>query len=220
MKKISQLEPDKLTDLQMTELLYKNLEDDDESGDVIFVPGSNKAVEYRLPKAIQLYNEGRAKKILFSGGVIWEGTKLSEAHLLKEKAIEKGVPEEDILVEDISLHTKENVLASLLILDREFNLHNIKRVIIVTTIYHMRRFYLTLKTYMPDWIEYSLCTVNDKTTKVDNWFMYPYGRKRVEMESRKLINYVIQGIIVDGNVEISNEHSQRSSDIENVKNCT
>lgn len=203
--KISQLESEKLTDLQMTELLYKNLEDDNEKGDLIFVPGSNKAVEYRLPKAIQLYKEGRAKKILFSGGVTWEGFDLSEAHLLKQKAIEQGVPEKDILVEDRSLHTKENVLASLLILDRAFYLHNIKRIIVVTTIYHMRRFYLTLKTYMPDWIEYSCCPVNDQTTKADNWYKYPYGRQRVENESRKLIRYVKEGIIVDDYVEISTD---------------
>ena len=156
---ISQLEPKKLTDLQMTELIYRNLEDDNEIGDCILVPGSNKAVQYRLPKAIQLYKQGRANKILFSGGVIWEGNKLSEAQLLKEKAIEQGIPEEDIIVEDISLHTKENVLASLLVLDRAFYLHNIKRIIVVTTNFHMRRFHLTLKTFMPEWIEYSLCTV-------------------------------------------------------------
>jgi len=202
---ISQLEPNKLTDLQMTELIYKNLEDDNEIGDCILVPGSNKAVEYRLPKAIQLYKQGRANKILFSGGVIWEGHKLSEARLLKEKAIEQGIPEEDIIVEDISLHTKENVLASLLVLDRAFYLHNIKRLIVVTTNFHMRRFHLTLKTFMPDWIEYSLCTVNDQTTREDNWFNYPYGRKRVEMESGKLINYVKQGVILDDKVEITKE---------------
>jgi uncharacterized SAM-binding protein YcdF (DUF218 family) len=201
--KISQLEPNKLTDLQMTELLYKNIEDDKENGDLIFVPGSSKAVEYRLPKAIQLYNEGRAKKILFSGGVIWEGSNITEAHLLKQEAIKQGVPEEDILVEEISLHTKENVLASLLIMDRVFYLHNIKRVLVVTTMFHMRRFHLTLKTFMPNWIEYSLCPVNDNTTRVDNWYKYPYGRKRVESESGKLIKYVQQGIIVDDYVEIS-----------------
>ncbi|MCZ8538644.1 YdcF family protein [Paenisporosarcina quisquiliarum] len=202
---ISQLEPNKLTDLQMTELIYSNLEDDNKNGDCILVPGSNKAVEYRLPKAIQLYKQGRANKILFSGGVIWEGNKLTEAQLLKEKAIEQGIPEEDIIVEDVSLHTKENVLASLLVLDRAFYLHNIKRIIVVTTNFHMRRFHLTLKTFMPDWIEYSLCTVNDQTTREDNWFNYPYGRKRVEMESGKLINYVKQGIIIDDKVEISKE---------------
>jgi hypothetical protein len=40
--KISQLEPDKLPDLQMTELLYKNLVDDNENGDLIFVPSKTK----------------------------------------------------------------------------------------------------------------------------------------------------------------------------------
>ena len=194
---ISHLRPESLTDLQMTELLYKRLEDDHEIGDCIFVPGSSKAVEYRLPKAVQLYKEGRAKKILFSGGMVWEGESRAEAHLLKMKAMEFGIPEEDILIEDLSLHTKENVLASLLVLDREFDLHNIKRLLVVTTAFHMRRLHLTLKTYMPSWIQFSLCAVDDQTTREYNWFEYPYGRKRVEMESFKLINYVKQGILVD-----------------------
>ncbi|MDQ0350349.1 uncharacterized SAM-binding protein YcdF (DUF218 family) [Alkalibacillus filiformis] len=99
--KISQIEPDQLTDLQMTELLFENVEDDIENGDLIFVPGSSKAVQYRLPIAVQLYQEGRAGKILFSGGVTWEDSSLPESHKLKEKAIEQGVPEKDILVEDL-----------------------------------------------------------------------------------------------------------------------
>ncbi|MGM0866619.1 MAG: ElyC/SanA/YdcF family protein [Bacillota bacterium] len=48
-----------------------------------------------------------------------------------------GVPERDILTEEISLHTLENVLASLLVLDREFHLHNIQRLLVVTTSYHI-----------------------------------------------------------------------------------
>jgi len=203
--KISELEPDKLTDLHMTELIYKGLDDDHENGDLIFVPGSSKAVEYRLPKAVELYKKGRAKKIFFSGGVIWEGSNLSEADLLKQKALELGVPEEDILIENLSQHTKENVLASLLVLDRAFYLHNIKRIIVVTTSFHMRRFYLTLKTFMPNWIEYSLCPVNDQTTKEDNWFMYLHGRKRVENESRKIIQYVKESVIADDYVNLSME---------------
>ncbi|MGV3467448.1 MAG: hypothetical protein ACO1OT_19440 [Heyndrickxia sp.] len=38
---------------------------------------------------------------------MWERTNLSEAHLLQQKALELGVPEEDIIVEDLSLHTKK-----------------------------------------------------------------------------------------------------------------
>lgn len=200
---ISQLHSDKLSDSQLTDLLFKNLADDFEKGDVIFVPGSSKAVIYRLPKAIQLYNEGRAKKILFSGGVIWEGTNLTEAQLLKQNAVEQGVAEEDILIENNSLHTKENVLASLLILDRAFELHNIKRILVVTSSYHMRRTLLNLKTYLPDWIQFSICSVDDTTTKLDNWFLTSYGRERVEMEVNKIINYVKQGSIMDEIIEIS-----------------
>lgn len=201
--KISEIDPSKLTDAQMTSLLFSIMSDDGVKGDCIFVPGSSKAVEYRLPKAVELYKKGRANKILFSGGVVWEGSNLSEALLLKSKAIELGVPEADILIENLSKHTKENVLASLLILDREFYLHNIKRLIIVTTVYHMRRMHLTLKTYMPDWIEYSLCPVNDKITRADNWFLLPYARKRVENESKKIIRYVKQGVLMDEELEIS-----------------
>jgi uncharacterized SAM-binding protein YcdF (DUF218 family) len=201
--KISQLIPEKLTDTQMTDLLYKNIQDDYQKGDCIFVPGSSKAVENRLPKAIQLYKEGRAKKILFSGGVIWEGTKLPEAKLLQLKAIELGIPSEDILIEDVSLNTKENVLASLLVLDRGIGLHNVNRLLVVSANYHMRRLHLNLKTFMPQWVQYSLCPVNHQTTRQDNWFQSSYGRKRVEMESSKIINYVKKGYILDDDVEIS-----------------
>lgn len=203
--KISQIELDRLTDSQMTALLFQHIEDDGKKGDCIFVPGSSRAVEYRLPLAVQLFNEGRANKILFSGGVVWEGSDLTEAAALKNRALELGIPDDAILVENLSMHTKENVLASLLVLDREFYLHNIRRLLVVTNAYHMRRVYLTLKTYMPPWIEYSLCAVNDKTTRADNWFMNRYGRKRVETESRKLISYVKQGVLVDDEVNIVKE---------------
>ncbi|AXI08637.1 YdcF family protein [Oceanobacillus sp. 143] len=200
--KISEMEAEKLTDEQKTALLYKNIEDDQEKGDCIFVLGSSKAVEYRLPRAIQLYKEGRAKKLLFSGGVSWEDGGLTEAELLRDKALELGVPEEDIIIENNSRHTKENVLASLLVLDRALELHNINRLLVVTTTYHIRRTHLTLKTYMPNWIKYSLCAVNDRTTREDNWFETPYGRERVEKETSKIIHYVKLGSLIDEEIEL------------------
>lgn len=203
--KISQLQSEALSDQQKTALLFNHLDDDEKSGDCIFVPGSSKAVEYRLPKAIQLYKKGRANKILFSGGAIWGGTSLTEAELLTNEAIKQGIPEEDILVEKKSLHTKENALASMFVLDREYDLHLIRRLIIVTATIHMRRMHLVLQTYMPSWIQYSLCTVDDRTTKKDSWFHYSYGRERVERETRKLIDYVKQGIIIDEEVEIPSD---------------
>ncbi|GEL77607.1 YdcF family protein [Tenuibacillus multivorans] len=198
---ISELDRENLTDEQMDNLLYSGIKDDGKSGDCIFVPGSSKAVQIRLPKAVQCYEKGRAKKILFSGGVTWEGFDSPEAVLMKDEAIKLGVPEEDILLEDKALHTKENVLASLLVLDRAFYLHHIKRLIVVTTSPHMRRFHMTLKTYMPNWIDYSLCPANDLKTRKDNWFLSDVGRRRVENEAKKIIDYVKEGVLLDEKVE-------------------
>jgi uncharacterized SAM-binding protein YcdF (DUF218 family) len=197
---ISNLDENGLTDSQITSLLFKGLEDDGKNGECILVVGSSKAVQYRLPMAVKLYKAGRAGKILCSGGVTWEGQSNPEAVALKNEAIKLGVPEHDILVEDVSLHTKENVLASMLVLDRAFSLQNIDRLIVVTTTFHMKRLHLTLKTYMPPWINYTLCPVNDLTTRKDNWFQSELGRKRAEAEARKIIMYVKQGALVDEDI--------------------
>lgn len=199
---ISDLEVEKLSDTQMTKLLFSDIEDDNENGDCIFVVGSSKAIQYRLPKAVELYKQGRASKILFSGGVKWNGSEFSEAVSLKREAVSLGVPEKDILIEDHSLHTLENVLASLLVLDREFHLYRIERVLVVTTSYHMKRLHLTLKTYMPDWIKYTLCPAEDNNTRKDNWFLSELGRSRVQAESSKLIKYIKQGALCDSKIDI------------------
>lgn len=195
--KISQLQADQLTDDLKTKLLYENIEDDFKKGDCIIVFGSSKAVDYRLPKAVELYQANRANKLLFTGGNVWDGKKVPEAILLKNKAIALGVSEHDILIETASTNTKENVLASLFVLDRWMPLHLMKRILIVTASYHMRRAYLTLKTYMPPWIEYSLCPADDRHTNKDNWYLNKYGRQRVQAETAKIIHYVKQGALID-----------------------
>ncbi|MEH7443960.1 YdcF family protein [Bacillus sp. JJ1122] len=195
--KISALNPNTLSDEQITKLLFGEFQDDQKPGDCIIVLGSSKAIVYRLPVALQLYKAGRADKILFSGGVTWPGNNLTEAALLKNKAIAAGIPEDKILVEDVSKNTKENVLASLLVLDRWLPLHKIRRLLIVTSSYHIRRTYLTFKTYMPDWIEFTLCPADDQNTCKDNWFLSPYGRQRAVNEAKKIIEYIGWGAIVD-----------------------
>ena len=195
--KISELNPNTLSDEQITKLLFGEFRDDQQLGDCIVVLGSSKAIVYRLPVALQLYKAGRADKILFSGGVTWPGNNMTEAALLKNKAIESGIPEDKILVEDASKNTKENVLASLLVLDRWCPLHKIKRLLIVTSSYHIRRTYLTFKTYMPDWIELTLCPADDQNTCKDNWFLSQYGRERAVTEAKKIIEYISWRALID-----------------------
>lgn len=132
----------------------------------------------------------------------WKGHEQSEAMSLKNEAMIVGVAESDLLIEEISTNTLENVLASLIVLDREFRLCNMKRLLVVTTSYHMRRLYLTLKTYMPDWIDFTLCPAEDNKTRESNWFTSRVGRKRVKDECAKLIHYTKQGAVIDRDMDV------------------
>ena len=64
-------------------------------------------------RAAQLYREGYAPKVLFSGGLgrntdgCWSGT---EAERFARAAMAEGVPAEDIILEDQSANTAENIL--------------------------------------------------------------------------------------------------------------
>lgn len=194
---ISELDPKHLTRDQMTNLLFEGISDDGQNGDCILVFGSSQCLKYRLPKAIELYRSGRAAKILCSGGMTWDNQHQTEAEIMRDKALELGISTENLLVEKESRNTKENILASLLVLDRAFQLHNVRRIIAVTATYHMKRTHLTLKTYMPEWISFSLCPVDNQTTGKNNWWLNRYGRKRVREESRKIIEYVRMGAIKD-----------------------
>ncbi|KAF0817887.1 hypothetical protein KIS4809_3405 [Bacillus sp. ZZV12-4809] len=195
--KISEFSPSQLNEDDVTKLLYEGIEDNLQKGDFIFVPGSSKAAEYRLPEAIRLYKEGRAKKLLFSGGVKWPGNELTEAEKLMKKAILYGIPSSDLFIENTSLHTKENVLASMLVMDRMCGMENISNIILVTAPFHMRRLHLTFKTYMPGWINYSLVSSNDGATGKSHWKQHPSGRKRAFDEAKKIIIYVKKGILMD-----------------------
>ncbi len=194
---ISDFDPNNLSHAEIHKLLFENIKDDGHHGDCILVFGSLTAANYRVPKAVELYQSKRSEKILFSGGTLVKGSNISEALMMKERAIELGMAPKDILLEQLSLNTIENVLASMVILNREFKLHQIKRILVVSTYYHLRRCFLALKTYMPKWIEYSLCPAIDPVTHPDRWFMNEIGIRKVSNEAQTLIGYVKEGYLKD-----------------------
>ena len=63
----------------------------------------------RINHAIELYTQGYSDTILFTGGRSPEDV-LSEAEAAREYALERGVDEEDILLETTSRITEENLI--------------------------------------------------------------------------------------------------------------
>lgn len=195
---LSDLNAENLTRELINKILFQDIIDDGKSCDCIFVPATRSGNKYRTPAAVEQYFLGRSSKIIFSGR---DTNGFLESVPMKEMALENGVPEKDILIEIISTNTKENVIQSLLVLDKYIGLKNISRILICTGFFHMRRCHLTFRKYAPKWIEYSFCPVLDKTTRPDNWWNYENGSDRVNKEVRGLIHYAKIGDILDYKIE-------------------
>jgi uncharacterized SAM-binding protein YcdF (DUF218 family) len=197
--KVSSLKESDLSNEIIDKILYEGLEDTADKGDCIMVLGSIKAPKYRIPKAVSIYQDKRASKIILCGGKIQETENgfLSEAELMRRRALEMGIPDGDLLLEELSMTTKENMICALLMLERAFTLSKINKILLVTTNYHMRRCLLMAQTYMPDWINFIPCPAEDTSTQRDNWYKNEKGYQRAKNEAWKVICYINEKSISD-----------------------
>ena len=112
-------------------LIFQGLEDTGESADCIITLGSMKAAKYRVPLAVDAYQAGRAGKIMVCGGKLRDfpnGT-YSEAEHMYRTALESGVPSENIILENSSQNTVENLRFALIEPQRTFCLNKVRRVL-------------------------------------------------------------------------------------------
>lgn len=88
----------------------------------------------RINHAVELHRSGKVRKIIFTGG---QGNKdeLTESAAARRYAIDNGVPEKDILVEQRSHTTYENVVNAKQLADA----NGLKKVLIVSDPMHMKR---------------------------------------------------------------------------------
>lgn len=214
---LSQLENQPITRELADKIVYTTPEYNGESAPCAIVLGSTKAHIYRLPKAVELYNEGKVQKILLSGGAKWEFSsddefskaegfpgcaafpegKMSEADRMAFTASKLGVKAEDLLLDNLSMTTIENMVCSLVTLEKTLRLYNIHEVILVTVNYHMRRSLGLAKMLFPKWIRIIPCSAEDRNTRRDNWWKTEVGTKRVHSEIDLMIHYIKKGIMED-----------------------
>lgn len=125
---------------------YLTLKDTPQKADVIIGFGT-----YHLgaaAKAAELWQKGLAPYIIFSGYKNDRYDK-AEAEILKDVAIQQGIPEKVIFTEDKASNTGLNITLSYeLARDRELLKTN--RVILVHKPYMSRRTYATAKAQWPD----------------------------------------------------------------------
>ena len=196
---VSKITENDLTFETIDRLLFQDLEDTGESADCIIVLGSKKAAKYRVPVAANAYRAKRASKIMLCGGKLrdFNEGKYSEAEHMYKAALELGVAEEDIILENSSQNTVENILFALTQLQRTFWLNKVRRVFLITTTYHMRRSLAIARYLFPEHIETIPCPANDTNTRRDNWMNTQVGIERAKAEAMKIVECVANGVIPD-----------------------
>lgn len=88
----------------------------------------------RINHGIDLYRKGKVRKLIFTGGQGNPGEP-TESSAAKKYALKNGVSAHDILIEEKSHNTFENIVYAKQLADS----HGIKRVLIVSDPLHMRR---------------------------------------------------------------------------------
>jgi uncharacterized SAM-binding protein YcdF (DUF218 family) len=102
-------------------------------------------------RGTQLYLEGYAPSIVFSGGfgrLTEKKWNKPEAEMFAEIAIRMGIPEDVIMIEQKSTNTGENFLFTRELLEKER--FTISSAIVVTKPYMERRAYATVKKIWPE----------------------------------------------------------------------
>ena len=140
------------TDFELIQILwdYMHLNHKLEKADAILVLGCSDISVVDV--GVDVYKKGYADKIIFSGGLGKDTSKMwdePEANKFAKIAIEKGIPKENILIENKSTNTGENFRFTKKIIE-ENNL-DIKKFIIVHKPYDERRAYATFKNWMPEY---------------------------------------------------------------------
>ena len=98
--------------------------------DCIIVLGAGHMLEDRLLEGIKLYENNVSSKIIMSGDHGKED--YDEVNIMKNYAIEKGVPSENIFMDHAGFSTYESIY-------RAKEIFKAKRIVIVTQEYHLYR---------------------------------------------------------------------------------
>lgn len=151
----------------------------------------------RLDEGIKLYKEGIASKIIMSGDHGRE--EYDEVNIMKEYAIEKGVPSEDIFMDHAGFSTYESIY-------RAKEIFGADNIVIVTQEYHLYR-----ALYIADKLNINAYGVNSDPRKYSGQVFREV--REILARNKDFINCIIkpkptylgESIPVSGDGDITND---------------
>ena len=91
--------------------------------------------EERIRHGLDLYRQGYAPKLIFTGGFGGTGARFSESQVARRYALKQKIPGTDILIETRSRTTRQNLVEAKQVMAK----HDMHKVIVVSDPLHMAR---------------------------------------------------------------------------------
>ena len=122
-----------------------------------------ESVQSRINIAIELYREGKIKKIMFSGGPQPNTANCVEAISMKRYARWFGkIPRKDLILENLALNTYQNAFFGIDLLEKE----GFQSAYVVTSKFHAKRANFIFKQYG---IDYQIIPSEDASYGLDKY---------------------------------------------------
>lgn len=174
------------------------IESNPQPADLLFVFGTSTIDEKALAQIAVQFQQGFSPWVMVTGkiGRAFYETGQPLAHILRDKFISFGIPDEKILVQARSTNTMEDVIFGLKILEA----HHIKplRIAFLCKAHHSGRCLLTMRRFFPgrELFPITYTAVYDNIPVApENWQAHPLARSRAYGEYLRILKYSNRGDI-------------------------
>ena len=189
--------------------ILKDEKDVSEEYDFGLIFGNASMIPLRADKGIELYRKQIVRRLIVSGGIGFLNTDriVPEADKMQQYLLERGIPEEDIIVERFSRNTVENIQNSLQILNSRYDNVEKMRFALITSDFHVRRCLGLFEKQLGKKENVIGCGALDGVNDIQHWSNSFTGKRHILIEAMMLCMYAKQNRLDD--IEISNLAFQR-----------
>jgi uncharacterized SAM-binding protein YcdF (DUF218 family) len=153
---------------------------------IVVISGDEQMARFK--EGLNLYQRGMGQFLVFSGAAYDNGT--SNADVMRELAVERGVPDRAILEEPLGEDTWGNAVYTRQVLED----HSLRSAILVTSQYHARRAKLTFDAaYAGSGIQLKVHAAPDSEWRKLSWWQQPATRRLTFTELQKLAYIFVTG---------------------------
>lgn len=142
----------------------------------------------RVKTAVDIYHKNHTK-IILSGGVFDSNGK-KECERYFDYCITHGVKQEDIILEQNSINTYQNLLYSIELIQKRW--FSICHLLIISSVQHLPRVSFTLEKIKKErnlYFTYQCYPSSKSSFNKNNWYLQKENRKEIVVELEKIVKY-------------------------------